>query len=116
MISHQLELSRRDPELPAPIEGVAVSPEAGHPVTLETLSPRPSRGKTVMATRTIKIPNGVELTLSSKELEPGDLALAEVLLELAAEQGSARVTVSEDELARRLVAKGYDPHTGNLLH
>mgnify|MGYP001427131986 FL=1 len=69
-----------------------------------------------MATRTIKIPNGAELTLSSKELEPGDLALAEVLLELAAEQGSARVTVSEDELALRLVAKGYDPHTGNLLH
>lgn len=59
-----------------------------------------------MATRTIKIPNGVELTLPSKELEPGDLALAEVLLELAAEQGSARVTVSEDELARRLVVKG----------
>ena len=69
-----------------------------------------------MATRTIKIPNGVELTLSSKELEPGDLALAEVLLELVAEQGSARVTVSEDELARHLVAKGYDPRTGNLLH
>ena len=38
-----------------------------------------------MATRTIKTPNGTELTLSSEELEPGDLALAEVLLELAAE-------------------------------
>lgn len=69
-----------------------------------------------MATRTIKTPNGTELTLSSKELEPGDLALAEVLLELAAEQGSAQVTVSEDELARRLVAKGYDPRTGRPLH
>lgn len=69
-----------------------------------------------MATRTIKTPNGTELTLSSEELEPSDLALAEVLLELAAEQGSERVTVSEDELARRLVAKGYDPHTGRHLH
>ncbi len=69
-----------------------------------------------MATRTIKTPNGTELILSSEELEPGDLALAEVLLELAAEQGSASVTVSEDELARRLVAKGYDPRTGQPLH
>ena len=69
-----------------------------------------------MATRTIKAPNGIELTLSSKDLEPGDLALAEVLLELAAEQSSAKVIVSEDELARRLIAKGYDPHTGERLH
>ena len=69
-----------------------------------------------MATRTIKTPNGTELTLSSEEMEPGDLALAEVLLELATEQGSASVTVSEDELARRLVAKGYDPRTGQPLH
>ena len=68
-----------------------------------------------MATRTINTPNGTELTLSSEELEPGYLALAEVLLELAAEQGSAEVTVSEDELARRMVAKGYDPHTGRRL-
>ena len=28
-----------------------------------------------MATRTFKIPNGAELTLSSDELEPSDLAL-----------------------------------------
>jgi hypothetical protein len=72
--------------------------------------------KITMATRTIKTPNGTELTLSSKDLEPGDLALAEVLLELAAEQGSDQVTVGEDELARRLVAKGYNPHTGECLH
>ena len=39
-----------------------------------------------MATRTFKIPNGAELTLSS------------------------------DELARRLAAKGYDPRTGRPLH
>ena len=36
-----------------------------------------------MATRTFKAPNGIELTLSSKELESSHLALAEVLLELA---------------------------------
>ena len=69
-----------------------------------------------MATRTFKIPNGAELTLSSDELEPSDLALAEVLLELAAEQSRTQVTVSEEELARRLVAKGYNPHTGQPLH
>jgi hypothetical protein len=43
-----------------------------------------------MATRTFKIPNGAELTLSSDELEPSDLALAQVLLELAVEQGRSR--------------------------
>ncbi|MBP9912781.1 MAG: hypothetical protein KBF26_05165 [Opitutaceae bacterium] len=69
-----------------------------------------------MATRTFKTPNDAELTLSSDELEPSDLALAQVLLELAVEQGRAEVTVSEDELARRLVAKGYNPHTGRPLH
>ena len=42
-------------------------------------------------------------------------ALAQVLLELAAEQGRVEVTVS-GELARRLVAKGYDPRTGRPLH
>jgi hypothetical protein len=56
-----------------------------------------------MATRTFKIPNGAELTLSSDELEPSDLTLAQVLLELAVEQGRVEVTVSEEELARRLV-------------
>ena len=69
-----------------------------------------------MAIRTFKIPNGAELTLSSEELEPSDLALAQVLLELAAEQGRVEVTVSEAELARRWVAKGYDPRTGRPLH
>ena len=59
-----------------------------------------------MATRTLKAPNGAKLTLSSEALDSSHLALAEVLLELAVEQGSAQVTVSEDELARRLVAKG----------
>jgi len=44
------------------------------------------------------------------------LALTEVLLELATEQGRIEVTVSEEELARRLIAKGYDPLTGRPLH
>ena len=69
-----------------------------------------------MATHPFKIPNGAELTLSSDTLEPSDLALAQVLLELAAEQGCIEVTVSEAELARRLAAKGYDPRTGRPLH
>lgn len=69
-----------------------------------------------MATRAFKTPHGAQLTLSSDELEPDELALAEVLLELAAEQGCAEVTVSEEELARRWVAKGYSPHTGQRLH
>ena len=69
-----------------------------------------------MATRTFKTPHGTQLTLSSDELEPDKLALAEVLLELAVEQGRAEVTVSEEELARRLVAKGYSLHTDQLLH
>ena len=69
-----------------------------------------------MAIRTFRIPNSAELTLSSDELEPSDLALAQVLLELAAAQGRVEVTVSEEELARRLIAKGYDPRTGRPLH
>ena len=68
-----------------------------------------------MATRTFKTPHGTQLTLSSDELEPDELALAEVLLELAAEQGRAESTVSEAELVRRLVAKSYSLHTGQLL-
>ncbi len=69
-----------------------------------------------MAIRTFRTPNGNEITLSSDELSAGDLAVAEILLEMAAEQGSATIQVSEDELARRLVKKGYDPGSGQLLH
>ena len=39
-----------------------------------------------------------------------------VLLELAVEQGRVEVTVSEAELVRRWVAKGYNPWTGWPLH
>lgn len=69
-----------------------------------------------MASRRIKAPNGNEITLSSDELSAEDLLVAEVLLEIAADQGSATIRVSEDELARRLIRKGYDPNTGRPLH
>ncbi len=62
-----------------------------------------------MASRTIKTPGGAEITLSSDELSPADLALAEVLLEMAAEQGSATVKTHPDEIIKRLIAKGYSP-------
>jgi hypothetical protein len=68
-----------------------------------------------MASRTIKTPNGDEITLSSEELEPHDLVLAEVLLELAAEQGSTTIEGHEDEIIRRLAAKGYGMD-GEPLH
>jgi len=56
------------------------------------------------------------MTISSPDLSDMDLAIAEILLELTAEQGSARISVSEEELARRLRAKGYDPDTGERAH
>ena len=69
-----------------------------------------------MAKRTIKNPQGEEITLSSNELSDADLVLAEVLLEIAAETGSNAIDVSIDELARRITAKGYDPETWNPIH
>ena len=62
-----------------------------------------------MASRTIKTPGGAEITLSADELSQADLALAEVLLEMAAEQDSATVTAHPDEIIKRLIAKGYKP-------
>ena len=69
-----------------------------------------------MATRTIKKPNGDELTLSSDELQDIDLVIAEVLLEMSVEKGSSSLNVSVDEIYRRVVAKGYDPETGAPIH
>lgn len=68
-----------------------------------------------MASRTIKTPGGAEITLSSDELSPSDLALAEVLLEIAAEQGTETITAHEDEIIARLIAKGYGPG-GDPIH
>ena len=69
-----------------------------------------------MAERIIKTKQGRELTISSRDLSEAELAVAEVLLEMAAEQGAAQITCDEDELARRLRAKGYDPATGARSH
>jgi hypothetical protein len=69
-----------------------------------------------MAVRTIKRPNGDEVTLSSDELQDIDLVVAEVLLEMSVENGSPSLNVSLDELYRRVVAKGYDPETGHPIH
>jgi hypothetical protein len=69
-----------------------------------------------MAERIMKTKQGKELTISSPDLSEADLAVAEVLLEMAAEQGSAQITFDEEELARRLRAKGYDPATGARSH
>lgn len=65
-----------------------------------------------MAERTIKTRQGGDLTISSPDLSEADLAVAEILLEMSAEQGSAQIAFNEEELARRLRAKGYDPATG----
>jgi hypothetical protein len=69
-----------------------------------------------MAERVIRNQHGEEMTISSPDLTESDLALAEILLELAAEQGSCKVLCSPEELERRLAAKGYDPSTGNRIH
>lgn len=68
-----------------------------------------------MANRTIKTPSGATITLSSEALSQVDLALAEVLLEMAVEQGSTTVEASFDEILRRLAAKGYRPG-GDPIH
>lgn len=66
--------------------------------------------------RKIKRSDGSELILSSDDLSAGDLALAEILLEISKEQGHETISVNDDELARRLVKKGYDPATDQPLH
>lgn len=60
-----------------------------------------------MTQRTIQLPNGKIIHLSSDELSPATLALAEILVELAVEQGSPTIIVSEEEIMARLRAKGY---------
>lgn len=68
-----------------------------------------------MASRIIKTPSGATITLSAEALSQADLALAEVLLEMALEQGAITVEASSDEILRRLAAKGYKP-SGDPLH
>jgi hypothetical protein len=69
-----------------------------------------------MAERIFKNQSGEEITISSPDLSEADLVVAEILLEMAAEQKSGEVSFPKEELARRLVAKGYDPYTGNRTH
>jgi hypothetical protein len=64
------------------------------------------------ASRKIRTPDGRELVLSSRDLEHEHLVLAEVLLEMCHERGTPFIAeVDMDEVARRLVAKGYHPAT-----
>ena len=70
---------------------------------------------TSKASRTIRTPDGREIVISSDDLTNGDLVIAEILLEMAVEQGSTEIRVSMDELARRVRAEGYDPNTGEPL-
>jgi hypothetical protein len=71
---------------------------------------------TSKASRTIRTPDGRELVISSEDLSPAALVIAEVLLEWSAEQGSTEISVDMDELARRVRAKGYDPSTGEPIN
>lgn len=72
---------------------------------------------TSRATRTIRTPDGREAVLSSDDLSPADLVVAEVLLELCAERGNTEISIDDmDEVARRVCAKGYDPSTGAPLN
>jgi hypothetical protein len=59
----------------------------------------------------------IDLTkIPLSEVETGmSLAIAGILIELSAEQGSSRITVNREEVDRRLRAKGYDPDTGERL-
>jgi hypothetical protein len=63
--------------------------------------------------RTFQI-NGQTFTLSSPapEIGPLHLALAQTLMEMAVERGTDQLEFSLQEIAQRLVAKGYDPETG----
>ncbi len=52
------------------------------------------------------------MTIKSDELTEADLALAEILLEMAAERGSPTLELEErefDEVLCRLARKGYTP-------
>jgi hypothetical protein len=58
--------------------------------------------------RTIRTPDGREMVISSDDIDDFGLLLAEIMIEVAAEQGSEYAKVSEDEIARRVRAKGYN--------
>lgn len=64
------------------------------------------------ARRTIRCKDGSMMTIGGEGVTEADLALAEVLLEMAAERGSNQLELDEsdfDEILRRLAGKGYTP-------
>ena len=64
------------------------------------------------ARRTIRCKDGSMMTIGGEGATEADLALAEVLLEMAAERGTPRLELDEsdfDEILRRLASKGYTP-------
>lgn len=64
------------------------------------------------ARRTIRCKDGSMMTIGGEDVTAADLALAEVLVEMAAERGSPRLELDEsdmDEILRRLARKGYTP-------
>ncbi|WP_296303765.1 hypothetical protein [uncultured Desulfovibrio sp.] len=63
--------------------------------------------------------DGFTIVLCSKEEgEDADmeLALQEILLEEVLRNGGEEVYLRVDEIARRLVSKGFDPDTGKRLN
>lgn len=62
--------------------------------------------------------NGRTLSLSSRDPEVGQfhLVLTQILMEIAAERETDKFGFSLEEIAQRLVAKGYDPETGERVN
>lgn len=62
--------------------------------------------------------NGETYTVSSRDprVGPFHLALAVVLWEMGAERGTDTLVFTFEEIAQRLVAKGYDPETGQKMN
>lgn len=60
--------------------------------------------------------NGVKGTISGPGLENTDLVVLEIMHEMCIEQGTNRIKFTEQEMAKRLIQKGYDPETGKPLH
>ena len=63
--------------------------------------------------RTFQI-NGTTVTFSSHDPEVGPfhLALLQILWEMGAERGTDTFAFTFEEIAQRLVAKGFGPETG----
>lgn len=67
-----------------------------------------------------KSAHGFDIVVRGENVKPTDAVLAEVVMEMAAEVGGTRTfrmddPATMDELARRLRAKGVDPHSMQWL-